>query len=65
MAAEVKTHKKGEVAPGKLNRNWRILAGIDENLHLEAERLGFESVPAFINNHFTRYFNGESIQRAP
>jgi len=66
MVAEAnKTHKKGKVAPGKVNRNWRVLVGIDKQLHEEAERLGFESVPAFINNHFTRYFNGEVIRRDP
>lgn len=59
------THKKGKLAPGKVNRNWRILAGVDEQLHQEAELKGFESVPAFINAHFTRYFNGETIRRGP
>ena len=57
------THKKGKLAPGKVNKNWRILIGIDEQLKLEAERLGYDSVPAFINSHFTKYFNGESIRR--
>jgi len=58
-------HKKGKVAPGKVNRNWRVLVGVDEQLGLEAERLGFESKAAFINNHFTRYFNGDTIRRDP
>lgn len=61
----VSTHKKGKVAPGKVNRNWRILVGVDEQLHEEAERLGFHSVAAFINSHFVRYFNGETIKRGP
>jgi len=61
----VETHKKGKVAPGKVNRNWRILEGVDEQLHEEAERLGFHSVAAFVNSHFVRYFNGETIKRAP
>jgi len=59
-----KRHKKGTVAPGKVNRNWRIYQGIDAQLQEEARRLGFNSVPAFLNNHFVRYFNGEVIQRA-
>ena len=57
--------KKGKVAPGKVNRNWRILAGIDQLLHEEAILKGFDSVPKFINAHFTRYFNGETIKRDP
>lgn len=57
-------HKKGKVAPGKVNRNWRVDKGVDRMLHEEAARLGFDSVPAFFNTHFVRYFNGEVIQRA-
>lgn len=60
----IKTHKKGAVAPGKVNRNWRILDGVDAQLHQEAKRLGYSSVPSFVNAHFVRYFNGEVIQRA-
>ena len=56
-------HKKGKVAPGKVNRNWRILVGVDEQLHKEAERLGFNSVAAFVNSHFVRFFNGDTIKR--
>lgn len=59
------THKKGKVAPGKVNRNWRILEGVDEQLHKEAERLGFHSVAAYVNSHFVRFFNGETIKRDP
>jgi len=56
-------HKKGKIAEGKIQRSWRINVGVDNNLHEEARRLGFSSVPAFINAHFTRYFNGEIIMR--
>ena len=58
-------HKKGKVDPAKVVRNWRILKTVDHNLHLEAAKRGFNSVPAFLNNHFTRYFNGETINRDP
>lgn len=58
-------HKKGKVAPGKVVRNWRILESVDHNLHLEVQKKGFASVPAFLNNLLTRYFNGEVIQRDP
>jgi len=56
-------HKKGKVAPGKVNRNWRILKTVDEKLHEEAIRLGFgaNGIATFLNTHFTRYFNGETI----
>jgi len=61
------THKKGKVDPAKINRKWRILKAVDEQLHEEAVRLGFgeKGVAAFLNNFFTRYFNGEPIQRDP
>ena len=65
MVSSQTTHKKGKVAPGKVVRNWRILETVDENLHLEAARKGFASVPAFLNNHFTRYFNNENMTRDP
>ena len=60
-------HKKGKVDPAKVNRNWRILKTVDENLHAEAVRLGFgeKGVAAFLNNFFTRFFNGENITRDP
>lgn len=58
-------HKKGAVAPGKVNRNWRILKSVDDQLPDEAERRGFgrRGVATFINNLLTRYFNGEIIMR--
>ncbi len=59
------THKKGKVDPAKVNWNWRILKTVDEGLHLEAAKRGFASVPAFLNNFFTRYFDGETITRDP
>ena len=58
-------HKKGKVDPAKVVRNWRILKTVDHNLHLEVARKGFASVPAFLNNLLTRYFNGETINRDP
>ena len=58
-------HKKGKVDPAKVVRNWRILKTVDDNLHLEATKRGFNSVPAFLNNLFTRYFAGETIKRDP
>ena len=58
-------HKKGKVDPAKVVRNWRILKSVDHNLHLEAAKKGFNSVPAFLNNLLTRYFNGETINRDP
>ena len=60
-------HKKGKVDPAKVVRNWRILKAIDHNLHLEAVRMGFgeKGVARFLNVHFTRYFNGETIKRDP
>jgi len=60
-------HKKGKVAPGKVNRNWRIDVGIDRMLHDEAVRLGYgeHGVALFVITHFTRYFNGETIRRDP
>jgi len=58
-------HKKGKVDPAKVVRNWRIRKDNDHNLHLEAPRLGFSSVPAFLNNLLVRYFNGETIKRDP
>lgn len=58
-------HKKGKVDPTKVVRNWRILKTVDKDLHLEAVRRGFTSVPAFLNNLLTRYFNGETISRDP
>jgi len=63
---ELKTHhKKGKVDPSKVVRNWRILKTVDHNLHLEAARKGFASVPAFLNNLLTLYFNGETLTRDP
>jgi len=61
------THKKGQVAPGKVNRNWRINIGIDQKLHDEAVRQGYgeKGVATLVNNHFTRYFNGETIRLDP
>lgn len=59
------THKKGKVDPLKVGRNWRILKTVDKELHLEAVRRGFTSVPAFLNNLLTRYFDGETIKRDP
>ena len=61
----ISTHTKGKVDPAKIPRNWRILKTVDHDLHLEAARKGFASVPAFLNNLFTRYFNGETITRDP
>lgn len=58
-------HKKGKVADGKVNRNWRILIGPDKLAHEEAEAKGFSSVAAWINNLLVRYFNGETIIRDP
>lgn len=60
-------HKKGAVAPGKVNRNWRILKTVDEMLHQEAVRSGFgeKGVATFLNNLLTRFFNGETIKRDP
>jgi len=64
MTNETKTvHKKGKVADGKVVRNWRILKSVDDNLREEASARGYASVPAFLNAHFTRYFNGEIIMR--
>lgn len=57
------THKKGKLAPGKVNKNWRILVGIAVQLEEERIRLGYDSVPQFLNAHFTKYFNGEIITR--
>lgn len=59
------THKKGNVAEGKVNRNWRILVGPDKLAHEEAQSKGFNSVAAWINNLLVRYFNGETIRRDP
>lgn len=56
-------HKKGKLNPKKTIRSWRINNDVDHNLHLEAARKGFASVPAFLNNFFTRYFNGEILRR--
>lgn len=58
-------HKKGAVAPGKVNRNWRILKAVDDQLPAEAELRGFgkKGTATFINNLLTRYFNGEIIMR--
>lgn len=56
-------HKKGRISPGKVVRNWRILVGVDKLLHEEALRLGYSSVPEFLNTLLTRYFNGETIKR--
>lgn len=63
MANSTTTHKKGAVAPGKVNRNWRILKAVDDQLQPEAVRLGFgpKGVATFVNNLLTRYFNGEII----
>lgn len=63
VTTKQKKHTKGAVAPGKVNRNWRIYIGIDSQLQEEAVRLGYSSVPAFLNAHFTSYFNGETIKR--
>lgn len=58
-------HKKGKCDPTKVLRNWRILKTVDDNLRKEAPRKGFGSVPAFLNNLLTRYFDGETITRDP
>lgn len=65
MAETNQPHKKGNVAPGKVNRNWRILEGVDAQLEEEYKRLGYSSKPAFINAHFVKYFSGETIKRDP
>lgn len=49
----------------KVARNWRITKDNVDNSELEAPRLGFSSVPAFVNNLLARYFNGETIKRDP
>ncbi len=61
------THKKGKVLPGKVVKNWRIQEDVAEKIQAEAVRQGFgpKGSATFVNNHFTRYFNGETIKRAP
>ncbi len=63
MTDTTTVHKKGKVADGKIPRNWRILKTVCDQLKEEAAAKGYASVPAFINAHFTRYFNGEIIMR--
>lgn len=61
-------HRKGQLAPGKIVKNWRLLIGVDKMLSYEAQRLGYSSTPEFVNTFFTEYFNidpGEWIQRKP
>jgi hypothetical protein len=61
-------HTKGQLTPGKKVVNWRLLIGVLKMLAFEAERLGYSSVPEFVNAFFTEYFNndpGEWIQRKP
>lgn len=68
MVTETKRHTKGQVAPGKTPVNWRLLTGNVNQLDYEAQRLGYSSVPAFVNAFWTRYFNtepGGMIQREP
>lgn len=55
--------KVRKAGPGKMIQNWRIEEKNVHNSRLEAPRLGFSSVPAFVNNLLARYFNGETIKR--
>jgi hypothetical protein len=58
-------HKKGKVAPGKVNKNWRIPKAVADQLPAEAARLGFgkKGSAILVGVILTRYFNGETIKR--
>ena len=58
-----KVKQSNRYAGGKIIRVMRILATVDVDLNAEAKRLGFTSVPAYINHHFTEYFKGKLMQR--
>lgn len=60
---QTKSKSRGDVAPGKTQVNWRILTNLLKLALEEARLLGFSSIPAFVNNLLTRYFNGETIKR--
>ena len=68
VTGEAKTHTKGAVAPGKKPVSWRLPIGVVNQIDFERKRLGFDSSPAYLAAHFTRWFNteqGASIQREP
>ena len=58
-------HKKGKVAPGKVNVSARLLIGPWTQAEIEAERLGFSNRVAFLNWLLVQYFNGDTIRRDP
>jgi len=43
--------------------NWRIYANLEPELEKDRLEWGFRSIPAFLDNLFCRYFNGETIKR--
>ena len=59
------TNRRGQVAPGKKQVNWRINEDDVENSAGEAVELSLGSgkAPDFINYLLRRYFNGEAIKR--
>lgn len=68
MVSETSAHTKGKVAPGKKPVNWRLPVGVVNQIDYERKRLGYDSSPAYVAAHFTRWFNteqGANIQREP
>jgi len=51
------TKNRGQVAPNKVQVNWRISSENIANCKQEAKRLGLGSVPTVVNYILTQYFN--------
>lgn len=57
---EVKEKTRGEVAPEKIQTNWRVYKRVFNALQADADRGGFSSAPARLNHILTiLYFGSE------
>ena len=56
------SHKKGNLAPGKVNKNWRVYGDLVDKLEEEAKLRALGSSAAMINFILNqRYFGPEAI----
>ena len=64
MSAGTKTPNRGEVAPGKVQCNWRIDERALTLAKQAAPELGFASVPALVNYLLLRTLKNAKIRKA-
>lgn len=54
---------RGEVAPDKVQVNWRMFKRVVNALQADADRRGFPSAPALLNHLLTlHYFGNEPLK---